>query len=520
MPRSSTPSFITELPLKVCSQTDRELLSRFQAARQLYNACLNESMVRVELLRNSSLYQEAKAIRRDQKKKRSSLFKKARESVRYSEYDLHSYSAKVSKASGWIREKLDSNIVQTIATRAFRASEKVLLGKAKKVRFKVSSRFRSVENKTNKFGLRWKDNQVIWKDLRIVPVVDDENPVIQHGLASPVKYCRILYRILNGKRRWYVQLINQGEPYQKPKNYVTSGVVGIDLNVSTVAIVAEDYSELAPFCLQVEDQQKKIKALQRKMSRSQRKSNPNNFEPDFTCKRGRKTVVKKGKVIRGKKGWKKSNHYRKLQNKLAELNRKQSAYRKSEQRQLVNNILRHGSEIKMENVSVKAWQKTWGKAIKVKSPGFFQSELCRKAESADGIAEKFSTRNTKLSQTCICGNPVKKSLSQRVHRCKCGVTIHRDLMSGFLARHVNQGQLSLQSARDGWLGSESILQAAWQRYDQKIIERVSDAESRKTDSPLEIIACESSKNNQTETGRLNGSYLETRSESPAFRRGV
>ncbi len=53
MARSATPSFVVELPIVVDSKQERELEARFQASRQLYNACLNEAMVRMELVRNS-----------------------------------------------------------------------------------------------------------------------------------------------------------------------------------------------------------------------------------------------------------------------------------------------------------------------------------------------------------------------------------------------------------------------------------------------------------------------------------
>ncbi len=126
MARSKTASFVTELPLIVDSKQDAELLSRFQAARQLYNACLSEVMVRMNLVRSSELYQAAKKIPREQKKKRSEAFNAARQSCRYSEYDLHSYSSIVSKKSKWIAEKIDAHVQQTLATRAFKASEQVL----------------------------------------------------------------------------------------------------------------------------------------------------------------------------------------------------------------------------------------------------------------------------------------------------------------------------------------------------------------------------------------------------------
>lgn len=77
----------------------------------------------------------------------------------------------VSNNSKWITEKIDSNTQHKIATRAFKASERVLFGLAKKVRHKAPTRFKSVEGKTNQQGLRWKDNQVIWGSLKLKPIM-------------------------------------------------------------------------------------------------------------------------------------------------------------------------------------------------------------------------------------------------------------------------------------------------------------------------------------------------------------
>jgi len=38
-----------------------------------------------------------------------------------------------------------------------------------------------------------------------------------------LKYVRILWRDLNGKRKWYVQLTKEFLP--KPQNYVSDGVI-------------------------------------------------------------------------------------------------------------------------------------------------------------------------------------------------------------------------------------------------------------------------------------------------------
>jgi putative transposase len=61
-------------------------------------------------------------------------------------------------------------------------------------------------------------------------MIDGENPVQLHGLQHPIKFVRILRRDLNRKRRWFVQLVLEGSPYAKPENFVSSGLIGLDLN--------------------------------------------------------------------------------------------------------------------------------------------------------------------------------------------------------------------------------------------------------------------------------------------------
>lgn len=471
----------------VDSFVEAELLSRFQAGRQLYNACLNEAMVRMNLVRNSEAYKKAKKIPRDKKKQRSGAFSYARKQVRYSDYDIQAYATLVSNRSRWIAQKLDSNTQQTLATRAFRASERVLFGHAEKVRYKVPSRFRSVEGKTNKQGLRWKDSQVVWGNLSLKPIIEPNNPVIQHGLSHPVKYVRLLWREINGVRRWYAQLVCEGQPYQKAKNYVGDGMIGLDVNISNIAFVGDEKAGLLQFASGVPTFQREIACLQRQMERSRRTNNPENYHPDFEGKRGRSTVLKKGKPKKGKNKWNNSKKYLKAAASKRELERRKTAYGKSQNRQVVNEILRHGKHIKTENISVKGWQKRYGKAISAKSPGFVQSELKRKAENADGSFIKFSTQKKALSQTHLNGERIKKNLSQRVHYDQTGIVMHRDLFSAFLSRYIDEDQLSLQDAITQYPRLEPVLLEAWEHYKQSA-NRVSASESGQAHPPLERIS--------------------------------
>jgi hypothetical protein len=68
---------------------------------------------------------------------------------------------------------------------------------------------------------------------------------------------------------------------------------------------------------------------------------------------------------------------------------------------------------------------------------------------------------TDLSQVCLCGERNKRALKQRVHRCGCGITEHRDLLSAYLGLHVGRDadgfdRLELQAANTGWLQHQDI----------------------------------------------------------------
>jgi hypothetical protein len=85
-----------------------------------------------------------------------------------------------------------------------------------------------------------------------------------------------------------------------------------------------------------------------------------------------------------------------------------------------------------------------------------------------GEVIEFSTRTTKLSQSCQCEAVVKKPLSQRWHDCSCGVEAQRDLYSAYLGLHVHlckeeNGEvwrLDTESAREGWCAAEPLLRKA------------------------------------------------------------
>ncbi|MFZ1029706.1 MAG: transposase [Limnoraphis robusta] len=464
MPHQSltkTLSFIVEIPLKISDKDARVLVSRFEAGRQLYNACLGEAMRRQKLVKQSKKYQEARTLKKC--KARTSAFKEVNQVYGYSEYDLHSYCTTIRNS--WIGEHIDSNTAQKLATRAFNASFRVAFGQAKKVRFKGKNQLDSVEGKTNKTGIRWINETLVWGDLQLKPYLTTYDPVMIHGLNSRVKYVRLVRRRIGGKTFYYAQLVCEGKPFPKPKNSIGQGTVGLDIGPSTIAIVGDKSAKLTLFASELKLAEKRMSQLQRKMERSKRANNPSNYNPDFINKRGRK---KKGTIKKCRHTWNNSHSYQKLRNALADLERKLAAHRKSLHGKLVNEILSFGNNIKLEKLSYKSFQKNYGKSVRKRAPGGFVSHLKRKAESAGALVTEFSTKTTKLSQTCHqCGSVKKKNLSDRIHQCDCGILCQRDLYSAFLAKFVDGKELlQANQAIDAWLGSEPILYAAWRQATQ------------------------------------------------------
>jgi len=470
MKRSKTPSFVTEIPLEVSPSQEATLLKRLDAARRVYNACLGESLRRGQALRQSPAYQAVRAMPVGEKdsperKARNKAFKQARQAVAFGEYDLHPYAKQFGYS--YLGDHLDSLTVQKIASRAFEAVNQYILGKKGKPRFKGRNQFDSVEGKTNGSGLRWKEGRVIWniksgRDLTLEPLIPAKDAVTQHGLNSPVKYVRLVRRKLNGRNRFYVQLVNEGRPYQKPKNTLGVGSVGLDIGPQTIAIVAETAAELRLFGAELERRDQEIARLQRQIERQRRANNPDNYEPDrwVRSKGGQRWIRKRGRAKKGRRSWVISNSQRANEKRLAELYRKQAEHRKSLHGQLVNKILRLGNQFNLEKLSYKAFQKMFGRSTQFRAPGTFVAMLRRKAESAGGVTNEFPTRTTKLSQVCLCGAVEKKPLSQRWHNCSCGVVMQRDLFSAFLAMCVEDERLNAKKAGELWPGLESVLWAA------------------------------------------------------------
>lgn len=484
-------SFIHEIPLRTNAYLEKKINIKFRALTELYNASLGETFQRHNDMIADIRYHNACEYykKEDTRQQAIQLFNQLRKDHSLSKYDLQKFVQQCKKL-GWMKDHLDSDTIQVISDRAFDAYDKWCFKKRGKPRFKPFFKgIRSIQGKKNACITYTKQGKIKWKDLQFDLVLDkkDKYGVQTHALHTAslewkenyqdkdgnnkekvlkgLKYCRIIRRFIKGKYRFYVQLVLRGKPKQKDNQKVGYGIeVGGDVGVSTLAVVSQHEAILVPFCENLTPINQEIKLIQRKMARSQRANNLDNFEKDKWIKKDKHYQRKKGKIIKGKKTWEKSNNYLKLQNELKELHRKQADKRQYEHNCLANQIIEMGNIIKFEKNNIKAWQKGWfGKTIGFRAPSNFITTLQRKVEKTGGNWNDINAWQAKLSQYChVCNGYHKKTLAQRTHECNGKPIAQRDLYSAALALHYDLNEKKICITNENWQGLETVLDNAVQ----------------------------------------------------------
>lgn len=440
--------YCVTFPLITEKYQETILNKRFEISRQLYNAVLSKAYKRYKSMIEIKKYRQLKEqINNANEKEKKLLYKQLNEM--YKQYRLNEYSLHkdIQEMQHHFSENIDSFTAQKIATRVWSAFEDLLFGDGKIVHFKKYGELDSLEGKSNKTGIRFKDGFLIWNGLKIPVKIDYNNPYEYQALKDEICYCRIKRRFIKGKYKYYLQIVFKGVPPMKinkdgeVKRHIGNGTVGLDIGTQTIAIVSNVDVKLLELADRVNNIEKEKRRILRYMDRSRRANNPDNFNEDGT--------IKKGKLK-----WVKSNRYIKAQNKLRELYRKQADVREYQHQLLSNYILSLGNKIKVEEMNFKGLQKRskktekndkgkfkrkkrFGKSLANKAPAKLLTILDNKLKYFGEKLIKVNTKEVKASQynhlNCRYN---KKKLSQRWNDLN-GIKIQRDLYSAFLIQHVN-----------------------------------------------------------------------------------
>ena len=276
---------------------------------------------------------------------------------------------------------------------------------------------------------------------------------MKKGIIDTFRPCydSLVCKEIRGKLRVYVHLTIEGNPIQKTKNgharhQYGKGNVGTDIGTQTVAYTSTNkvgLENLAERGNTIEHSERMERRILRAMDRSRRATNPENYNPDGTIKKGKKV-------------WIKSNRYRKLQKRHQELCRINAQNRKLACQEMANQLRSLGDVLITEPKNARKLQKRanpeelldkngkpkrkkrFGKSIQNRCPGYFQEYLKKKFESTGGSYIEVPSDYRASQYDHTADDYIKKTLSQRMYRLVDGTLVQRDWYSSFLLYCINE----------------------------------------------------------------------------------
>lgn len=458
------------LPLKLEKWQSDHLEKRFEIARQLYNTLVHAELKRIHRIERMPEYRE---IERQieattDKKEKWALKNQKKQFLRKNGINRNTFTTDMKRLYKHFNDNIGSNVAQHgIVSQVLTAFEKVYIeNQSGEVHFKKPGDLRSVQGYSQKKSggveIMFREGKIIWNQqgnndrkgvAREFPLkLSPDNSYEAEMLKKHVKFVRILRNEGKTKPHWYAQLVLEGKPAIKrdpasgaPKHPVGHGVVGIDIGTRTLAYSTDSKVDLIELADRVQNTEQEKMLLQRKLDRSRRATNPENYKPDGTIKKGVKLTRNKSK------------RYRKIQHQLAMLQHRQADIRKRQHNELANYLLTLGDCFFVEDMDYRALtrkakkteisektgrykrKKRFGKSIANKAPSMLIALLDQKCKSLNLEGVKKVDTAVKASQYNHQTDECKaKELKERWNIMPDGERIQRDLYSAFLLQHCRR----------------------------------------------------------------------------------
>lgn len=399
------------------------------------------------------------------KSRLSKLMGRRRQDIGLTKYGLEKYATVWRKPHA---NHIASHQMQKEADRVWAGVEKVLFGNGKDIRFRRISDCRSISTKDPKNGIcldlqkmqfRWIDKGSTYKcrDVSLKTAYFARALFHEDGTPREIAYCDIKRLMFpNGWHYYIVAYIRDEEPPAR-KNGHGGGTetVGIDPGTSTVAIVGDSRAVLSELAPGAERYEKEIQSLQKRMDKSRRVNNPQNYNEDGTVKKGRPR-------------WNNSKAYLQKRRMVQSLYRKRTAFIRTAHGQMVNRLLQLAKNAIVEKMDYAALakkskkterrdkvstiktadgkekevrkfkrKKRFGHSLQRRSPSLFLSILKKRIESAGGRYFEIQTRKFKASQYDHVTNTCKRHGLKERWKDIGGQTVQRDLYSAYLICHSN-----------------------------------------------------------------------------------
>lgn len=443
---------VLTLPLQTEIWQEHIIEKRFAIMEHLKNQLIAKELRRLKNLERTKEYRNLiDEINNTPKEKRKALFSKRRKLLKdsgFSEYDFKDdIAGKNSLMQKHFIEHIATQIAHKLASDVWRSFDKFLFGNGRFIHFSKRGSLRSVASQKNGNGMTYKNGYFIWsggqsksKIILKIKVTPPKNEYEKEMLSKKIKYLRIVKKWVKTRYKYYLQFALEGKPVKKDR-IVNKGNVGIDIGTQTVAISSADSVKLLELADKIDKNHTKKKILQRKMDRSRRYTNPQNYNEDGTIKKPPKEQ---------RFSWYKSKKYIQLAGKVRELERKNADIRKYQHTCLANWILSLGDTVYVEQMNFSGLQrraketkidkngkyakkKRYGKSLANKAPSMFLTILESKLNQYGGQLNKINTYEFKASQYDHTDDTfTKHNRSERWHILSNGDKNQRDLYSAFL----------------------------------------------------------------------------------------
>jgi len=460
MAKATSDTCCLTLPLKLEKWQEDRLAKRLEIARQIYNTLLRFELKKLQKLEASADYRaiQEKLKETTNKTERNKLYKELDKLRRDAGFTEYAFKTDIKDFYKHFKENIGSSVaVHGIASQVWVAFDKLFYGNGKAVHFKRygelnSLRGYSVAGKSGGIEIIFRETYIEWKGLKLPIKLDPDNVYEKEMMQYRIKYCRIIRKPGKNKNHWYVQLILEGKPVIKCNKKtgeilhpVGNGAVGIDIGPQTIAYASESEVALKELADQVNNIEREKRVLQRRLDRSRRATNPDNYAPDGTIKRGVKLTRNK------------SRRYQKCQRELADIQRRQADIRKRQHNELANHLLTLGDRFYAEDMEWPALtrrakktetsektgrfkrKKRFGKSVANKAPATLIGLLDLKLKSRGLVGIVRVDTKVRASQyNHLTDDYHKKKLSERWNNMPDGRRIQRDLYSAFLLQHMNE----------------------------------------------------------------------------------
>lgn len=473
--------------LKTTSADKSQLSKRFRVINRIHNILVKRGVMLLYKLDGNHEYQELRkeyvSIKdspdkdlQERKKLLSSEMSGIRKKIGLTKAAFEEY---VKAAQKRYSAHITSHQAQAEAARVWAGIEAVLFGNGKKLHFRKISDMKTIGGKSMN-GVRWYDPlhtgylkkkagpaagwecQIEWNGLQIRADADLNDPYVYESLQGDIKYCEIERLPFRNGDRWYVILYIDSPA---PKTIVPGdSTIGIDPGISAFNGASDTRCFLRELAPKASDYKKEIAACQRSIDRSKRITNPGNYNPDGTIKRG-------------KHKWVLSGNCRKKLQYMRSLNRKCTAYTRQSHSELCNEVLRDSVNAVVEPIDYSALvrkpkkskgskngpggsdktpavkkkggdhakgrrarkRKRFGRSVTLRSPSTFLSILKRKVLQYGGTWNEVDRYTFRASQYRHDLDTYEKPILSQRWKDVGGNHVQRDLYSAFLIKNASPG---------------------------------------------------------------------------------